>query len=111
LRKRSSAIINQDLLIDPEPDIMTASQMHNLSLEIIQYCLQIHAHPDHLDFSHFLSRSPGYGIGGAPLLHFYASPGSLQRIYQTLNIDLSSDDLRDPGPHLLPSRIGRGSSQ
>jgi phosphoribosyl 1,2-cyclic phosphate phosphodiesterase len=74
---------------------MTAAQMYNLSLKNIQYCLQTHAHADHLDVSHFLSRSPGYGVVGAPLLHFYASPGSLQRIYQTFERDLSSDNLRD----------------
>ena len=96
LRKRSSALINQDLLIDLGPDIMTAAQMYNLSLTNLQYCLQTHAHADHLDVSHFLSRSPGYGVVGAPLLNFYASPGSLQRIYQTFERDLSSDSLRDP---------------
>jgi phosphoribosyl 1,2-cyclic phosphate phosphodiesterase len=96
LRKRSSALINQDLLIDLGPDIMTAAQIFNLSLSKIQFCLQTHAHADHLDVSHFLSRSPGYGVVGAPLLHFYASPGSLQRIYHTFERDLSSDSLRDP---------------
>ena len=96
LRKRSSALINHDLLIDLGPDIMTAAQLHKISLTNLQFCLQTHAHADHLDASHFLSRSPGYGVVGAPLLHFYASPGSLQRIYQTFERDLSSDNLRDP---------------
>jgi phosphoribosyl 1,2-cyclic phosphate phosphodiesterase len=96
LRKRSSALINQDLLIDLGPDIMAAAQIHNLTLTNLQSCLQTHAHADHLDVSHFLSRSPGFGVVGAPLLHFYASPGSLQRIYQTFERELSSDSLRNP---------------
>jgi phosphoribosyl 1,2-cyclic phosphate phosphodiesterase len=96
LRKRSAAIINDDLLIDLGPDIMTAAQIHNRPLTNLRYCLQTHAHADHLDASHFLSRSPGFGIIGAPLLHFYGSPATLQRAAQTFERDLSSDSLLDP---------------
>ncbi len=49
LRKRSSALINDDLLIDFGPDIMTASFMHSRSLASVRYCLQTHSHADHLD--------------------------------------------------------------
>ena len=96
LRKRSSAIINDDLLIDLGPDIMTAAQLHNRPLTNLRFCLQTHAHADHLDVSHILSRSPGYGVKGAPKLNFYASPATLNRLYKTFERDLSSDDLRDP---------------
>ena len=54
LRKRSSALINDDLLIDLGPDIMVASQVHGRSLDDVQYCLQTHPHADHLDLSHLL---------------------------------------------------------
>jgi phosphoribosyl 1,2-cyclic phosphate phosphodiesterase len=70
LRKRSAALINDDLLIDLGPDIMTASQMHGCSLGNVHYCLQTHPHADHLDSSHLLSRSPDYGVVGAPVLNF-----------------------------------------
>ncbi len=96
LRKRSSAIINDDLLIDLGPDIMAAAQIHNRPLTNLRYCLQTHAHADHLDASHFLSRSPGFGVIGAPRLRFYASPATLRRIAQTFERDLSSDSLLDP---------------
>ena len=96
LRKRSSAIINDDLLIDFGPDIMTAAQFHNRPLTQLRYCLQTHAHADHLDPSHFLSRSPDYGVIGAHRLHFYASPDTLTRVNQTFERDLSSDRLLDP---------------
>lgn len=69
LRKRSSAIVNDDLLIDFGPDIMTAAQIHERPLTNLRYCIQTHAHADHLDASHFLSRSPGFGVVGAPRLH------------------------------------------
>lgn len=87
LRKRSAALINDDLLIDLGPDIMTASNQHGRPLTGVRYCLQTHAHADHLDPSHFLSRSPGYGVVGAPRLHFYASPGTLQWTAQLLERD------------------------
>ena len=87
LRKRSAALIDDDLLIDLGPDIMTASFLHRRPLTKVRYCLQTHAHADHLDTSHFLSRSPGYGVIGAPRLHFYASAGTLHMAAQLLARD------------------------
>jgi phosphoribosyl 1,2-cyclic phosphate phosphodiesterase len=95
LRKRSAALINDDLLIDLGPDIMTASNMHGRPLSRVRYCLQTHAHADHLDTSHLLSRSPGYGVVGAPRLHFYASPGTVQRAAQLLERDCAPASLLD----------------
>lgn len=96
LRKRSSALINDDLLIDLGPDIMTAAFMHGHPLTRVRYCLQTRAHADHLDTSHFLSRSPGYGVVGAPRLHFYASPGTLQLAARLLERDCAPANLFDP---------------
>jgi len=87
LRKRSSLLINDDLLIDLGPDIMTASNLHGRPLTHVRYCLQTHGHDDHLDTSHFLSRSPGYGVVGAPRLHFYASGGTLRAAARRLERD------------------------
>jgi phosphoribosyl 1,2-cyclic phosphate phosphodiesterase len=97
LRKRSALLVNDDLLIDLGPDIMSASQMHGCSLVTVQYCLQTHPHADHLDLSHLLSRSPEYGVIGAPRLNFYASPETLERAAQTFERDLSGDRLLSPG--------------
>lgn len=97
LRKRSSALINDDLLIDLGPDIMTAASLHQRPLSNVRYCLQTHAHADHLDTSHFLSRSPGYGVVGAPRLHFYASPGSLRHAAHLLERDCAPAGFLDPG--------------
>jgi len=96
LRKRSAALINDDLLIDLGPDIMTASFLHRRPLTKVRYCLQTHAHADHLDPSHFLSRSPGYGVVGAPRLHFYASPATSQQAAQLLERDCAPASLFDP---------------
>ena len=93
LRKRSSVLVNEDLLIDLGPDIMAAAQMHAVSLSNVCYCIQTHPHADHLDLSHLLSRSPGYGTVGAPCLHFYASQETLERAAQTFIRDLAGESL------------------
>ena len=96
LRKRSAALINDDLLIDLGPDIMTASQMHGCSLTNVAYCLQTHPHADHLDLSHLLSRSLEYGTLGTPCLHFYASQQTLHYGAQTFERDLEGYALLSP---------------
>src|SRR6202043_1858462 len=79
--------------IDLGPDIMSASQMHGCSLDEVRYCLQTHPHADHLDLSHLLSRSPAYGVVGAPVLDFYASARPWnepqKRLKETLRITVS----------------------
>lgn len=84
LRKRSAAIVNDDLLIDLGPDIATASAMHGRPLAGVRHCLQTHAHADHLDPSLLLSRSPEWGVVGAPRLRFYASAATARRATQLL---------------------------
>ncbi|MCL7454817.1 MAG: MBL fold metallo-hydrolase [Anaerolineae bacterium] len=96
LRKRSAALIDDELLIDLGPDIMTASNLHGRPLTRVRYCLQTHAHADHMDPSHFLSRSPGYGVVGAPRLHFYASRGTLQVAARLLERDCAPLSFFDP---------------
>lgn len=96
LRKRSAALINNDLLIDLGPDIAAASHIHGCSLDEVRYCLQTHPHADHLDLSQLLSRSPGYGVVGAPLLNFYASRETLGRAAETFARDLASYGLLSP---------------
>lgn len=96
LRKRCAALINDDLLIDLGPDLMAASLIHGRSLAGVRYCLQTHAHADHLDPSHFLSRSPEYGVPDAPRLQFYASNATAQRAARILEHDFAPASLLDP---------------
>ena len=60
-RRRSSLIINDDLLVDVGPDIATASFQHRISLAGIGICLQTHPHEDHLDLEFLLARHADYG--------------------------------------------------
>lgn len=77
LRKRSSLLIDGELLLDLGPDVLAAAQMHDIALTQVRYCLQTHEHQDHLHPALFLARSPYCGVHGAPLLHFYCTPGAL----------------------------------
>jgi phosphoribosyl 1,2-cyclic phosphate phosphodiesterase len=96
LRKRSSILINEDLLIDLGPDIMAAAQIHNCPLTKVEYCLQTHPHSDHLDVSHFISRSPDLGVIGAPRLNFCASRETLQQAADIFRQNLSNKNLLSP---------------
>lgn len=96
LRKRSSALINDDLLIDLGPDVQIASYIYGRPLTNVRFCLQTHAHEDHLDTSHFLSRSPEFGVVEAPRLHLYASDATLRAAAQRLRRDCAPASFLDP---------------
>lgn len=76
-RKRSSVIINDDLLIDMGPDIMSASFMHGESIANIQYLLQTHSHSDHFDPQVFTTRIPEFMGIKMSKLQVYASEKTL----------------------------------
>ncbi len=96
LRKRCSVLIDNELLIDLSPDVMAAAQVLGLSLGKLRYGLQTHEHSDHLDPSHFGSRSPMCGVH-APRLEYYASQGALDHIARSLGHGrLPAAGLADP---------------
>lgn len=99
LRSRAAALINDDLLIDLGPDIMTSAFTHGCSLANVKYCLQTHSHADHLDPTHLLSRSPEFGVVGAPRLHFYASAATTRIMAELFQ------GFYDPA-NLLDSEVG-----
>lgn len=95
-RKRSSLLINQDLLIDLGPDIMSASFMHGVSIADVRYCLQTHSHSDHFDASHLSTRIPEYAVEDVPSLEIYASKGTLKKMSEMLKNEGYIADLFDP---------------
>lgn len=79
LRKRSALLLDGELLIDLGPDVLVAAQQHAIALHPVRYCLQTHEHDDHLHPALLVARSPYCGVHDAPLLHFYATAGALER--------------------------------
>jgi phosphoribosyl 1,2-cyclic phosphate phosphodiesterase len=95
LRKRSAALLDDDLLVDLGPDLMAAAQIHATPLDRIRYCLQTHDHHDHLDSSHFLSRSAFSGVTTAPLMEWFASSVSLAKATERLSLHGTLGTLAD----------------
>jgi len=80
LRKRSSAIINDDLLIDMGPDIMPAASSYGKSIADVRYLLQTHSHSDHFDPQILTTRAPEYMGVNTPMLQIHASTGTLEKM-------------------------------
>lgn len=96
LRRRSAALVDDDLLIDLGPDVAAATAGQGRSLTGVRHCLQTHAHMDHFDQELILSRGLDWGIVGRQRLDFYASAGSLRRIARLLEGEFGGADFRDP---------------
>src|SRR5438046_7196235 len=77
LRLRSSALVDDTLLIDLGPDLMAQARIHGISLAKIEHCIQTHEHADHLDYTNFLHRSQFCGVHGNPTLNYWATRGAL----------------------------------
>ncbi len=80
-RRRSALLINDDLLIDLGPDVISATQAQRIELTRLRYCLQTHEH--HLHPALFLAHSPATDVPDAPRLHFYAAEPVLEQIRRT----------------------------
>ena len=96
LRRRSSIIINDDLLVDIGPDIVTASFEHNLSLANISVCLQTHAHEDHFDAEFIISRHAEYGTVVANGLLFGGSGETLRVVDEIVRRRCEYGSIFDP---------------
>ncbi|UCB42459.1 MAG: MBL fold metallo-hydrolase [Dehalococcoidales bacterium] len=95
-RKRSSLLVNNDLIIDLGPDIMSASLLFDVDLSSVRYCLQTHPHGDHFDISNLFSRHPEYAPVDVPPLSFYASAVTLQQAAKLAEDELLGAKLLDP---------------
>ena len=96
LRKRSAALIEDDLLLDLGPDLVAAAQQHAVSLAKVAHCLQTHAHADHLDPANFHYRSAEYGVPDPPRLHFYASDATARRAAPWLTAQFDAAPAGEP---------------
>jgi phosphoribosyl 1,2-cyclic phosphate phosphodiesterase len=94
LRRRSSALIDDLLLIDPGPDLLAASLADGFSLVGLRYCLQTHEHDDHLDPLHFFARAPMCSVVGHGRLEYLATASALAKA--AAGIGLPADGFLDP---------------
>ena len=84
LRRRSSIVINDDLLVDIGPDVVSASFDHDVCLTGIDVCLMTHAHEDHYDPEFLMSRHGDYGTVVAKDMVLAGSIDTLRSIEKDL---------------------------
>jgi phosphoribosyl 1,2-cyclic phosphate phosphodiesterase len=80
IRRRSSLLLNDDLLLDLGPDVPGALQALGLSLARLRYALITHAHDDHFVPIQLKYRHARYGAVSLPPLTVFGSPPSLARL-------------------------------
>ena len=84
LRLRSHALINDELLIDLSPDLLSSSFTNNKPLHGLKYVVQTHPHVDHLEPVHFGMRTERFGITGLNEIGFWGTDASIQTIRERL---------------------------
>ena len=97
LRRRSSLMINDDLLVDIGPDIATASFEYGLSLAGVGLCLQTHPHEDHLDTGFIISRHADYGTVISRDLLLVGSGETLSVVDEMVRRTSGYGSIFDPG--------------
>jgi phosphoribosyl 1,2-cyclic phosphate phosphodiesterase len=83
-RKRSSILINEDLIIDLGPDFMSSSFIHGVDTTNIRYWLQTHSHSDHFSAGHLITRITEYAAENIKPLSLFASPLCIQNMSEQL---------------------------
>ena len=86
-RRRASALIGEDLIIDLGPDVMTAAFDFGANIRNIRYWLQTHAHSDHFDAGHLITRLPEYAPEGIMPLNLAASRETIRHMSERLSLE------------------------
>ena len=96
VRKRSSAIVNDELLLDLSPDLASMAGMYGIDTAKTRFLLQTHAHTDHFDAGHFVTRSSMYASQEVGHLDIVASKGTLGEMNRMILANEPTMDLFDP---------------
>ena len=83
-RRRSSVLIDDDLLIDLGPDLMSAAFAFRVDISRIRFWLQTHSHSDHFDAGHLITRIADYATRDTLPLALCASPETLVHMSERL---------------------------
>ena len=92
LRKRAAALVDNQLLIDFGPDLLPASQIHDIPLADIRWAAQTHAHDDHLFPGNFIYRTDRCLAKGVHDLEYAVSPYVARTIKDALVHHFKSGD-------------------
>lgn len=78
IRMMSSAMIDDDLIIDLGPDINGAVLRAGIDLADVRWCLQTHPHEDHLLPLHMVARAKSWAAKNAVPMQWFMSEASLR---------------------------------
>lgn len=92
-RKRASALIDDELLIDLGPDLCSQAEMYRIDLGKIKYLLQTHSHADHFDGGHFITRSSAYRAEALTHLDIVCSRGTCRDMNRWVQCNEPSFDI------------------
>lgn len=95
IRKRSHAIINDEMLIDLSPDLCSSANLYDVDLSKIKYLLQTHSHTDHFDGGHFVTRWSEYATKSLEHLDIFCSMGTAEDMNHWIKENEPSMDLFD----------------
>jgi phosphoribosyl 1,2-cyclic phosphate phosphodiesterase len=93
IRKRSSIVINGNMLIDLGPDTINACYQYDIDLSGMKYIVQTHAHSDHFDAGHFITRHPEYATQNINHITLIASEKTFHAMNKMLKNEDDSADL------------------
>lgn len=94
-RKRSSAIINDDMLLDLSPDLCSMAHLYDIDLGKIKYLLQTHSHSDHFAGGHFITRWSEYAAKDLTPLEIFGSHGTAMDMNHWVKEEEPTFDLFD----------------
>ena len=84
LRRRSSVLIDGEILIDLGPDFVSACFESGVSSAEIGCLLQTHSHSDHFDAGHLITRIPEYATENPQPMQIVASGACLAHMSERL---------------------------
>ncbi|HWV24350.1 MAG TPA: MBL fold metallo-hydrolase [Thermomicrobiales bacterium] len=105
LRHQSSALIDDNLLIDLGPDVSSAVMEQGIDLANVAWVLQTHPHDDHLLPLHAVARSASWAAQEAVPMQWVGSAQTLHRITDQISpksmqkLDMVTSG--EPGEHKL----------
>jgi len=95
IRKRSSLLINDDMLIDFGPDVVTSAAMYHIDLTKVKYILQTHGHSDHFDAGHLITRLKEYAAENVEHIRLVASIETVKSLDRWMKTEEPEVDLMD----------------